>query len=158
MGNDGRTPRQCVKGRKFKREVCLFSECVWSLKPKSKGKDKAYSRWDKGVWLGIREESGETFIGTKDGVIQVSCVRRHADETLKWNLELFNSSKGVPWEPVPGGEFSEVRTRVRLPENTADFIRPARTRKVEVMPRRRWITREDVREYGITRDALDVVM
>jgi len=150
VGDDGRTPRQRIKGRKFKREICLFGECVWYIKPKSKGKDKAYSRWDHGVWLGIREESGETLIGTKEGVIKVNCVRRHADEKAKWNLELFNGFKRLPWEPVSGSESSEVRTRVRLPESSEDFTRPARTRDVEVMPRRHWITPEDVREYGMT--------
>lgn len=56
----------------------------------------------------------------------------------------------MPWEQVPGSESSEVRTRVRLPESSAEFTRPARTREVEVMPRRHWITGEDVREYGMT--------
>lgn len=68
---------------------------VGILNPKSKGKDKAYSRWGKGVWLGIREESEETFIVTKEGVIKVNCVRRHADESLKWNLRLFSAFKGI---------------------------------------------------------------
>jgi len=150
VGHDGRTPRQRIKGKRFTREMCLFGECVWYLKPKTKGVNKAYSRWGEGVWLGIREESGETLIGLKEGVIKVNSIRRHATEGKRWNKELFNNFQGVPWEPVPGSESSEVRSRVRLPETPNEFIEPARTREVESVPRRHWITREDVREFGMT--------
>ena len=44
----------------FNRKVAEFGECVWYLKPGTKGKYKWEERWGNGVWLGIRDESGET--------------------------------------------------------------------------------------------------
>ena len=40
-----------------------FGECVWYFRLKSAGKDKMNTRWGSGVWLGIREESNEVFVG-----------------------------------------------------------------------------------------------
>ena len=66
VGKDGKTPRYRLKGKKFKRDVVDYAECVWYLKPKSKGKDKLNTRWESGIWLGIREESGEVIVGTDE--------------------------------------------------------------------------------------------
>ncbi len=57
-----------------------FGECVWHVKPKSKGKDKLGSRWASGIWFGIRDESNKAFIGTPEGVLKVRTVRRRAGE------------------------------------------------------------------------------
>ena len=78
VGADGKTARQRLRGRVFKSPVVEFGECVWYLKPKSVGKDKLHSRWGEGVWFGVREESGETLIGTREGVIKVRTFRRKA--------------------------------------------------------------------------------
>ena len=69
-GSDGMTPHRRVKGRDFRREVPKIGECVWYLKPKTKGIHKAEYRWGSSVWYGIREESGEYLIGTDKGVIK----------------------------------------------------------------------------------------
>ena len=69
VGADGRMPWQRLKGRKFRRVVVDFGKCVWY--PKSKGVDKLESRWSSGVWIGLRDESGEILIGTELGVIKV---------------------------------------------------------------------------------------
>ncbi len=34
----------------------------------SAGKDEADVQWKEGVWLGVRMESGESLIGTSEGV------------------------------------------------------------------------------------------
>ena len=49
-----------------------------SLRAKSAGVNKFDSRWDIGVWLGIRDESGEAVIGTRAGVIKTRSFRRKA--------------------------------------------------------------------------------
>ena len=84
---------------------------MFYLKPKSK---KLYdTRWESGIWLGIREESGETFIGTDLGVIEVRSVRRKALEAERWNAAAFDTMKGTPWEPEPGRPGIAVGCRVR---------------------------------------------
>ena len=46
-----------AKGKKFKREVAVFGETVMYLKLGTKGADKFSSRWEKGVWLGIKDDT-----------------------------------------------------------------------------------------------------
>ena len=62
-----------------------IGECVWSPRPKSKGKEKAEYRWLNGIWLGIREESGEYMVGTPEGIFKVRTVRRKASHEERWN-------------------------------------------------------------------------
>ena len=102
VGNDGFTAYKRVKGKEFKKELVKFGECIWYLKPKSKGKAKAECRWENGVFLGIRDESGEYIVGAPGGAIKVRSIRRKGSEEERWNWEEFNGIKGTPWEPSPG--------------------------------------------------------
>ena len=45
-----------------------FGECVWYLRPRTKGAIGIKGRWSEGIWLGIREETGENMIGTREGI------------------------------------------------------------------------------------------
>ncbi len=78
----------------------MFGECIFYLKPKSKGKDKADCRCGYGIWLGIREESGEHIVGTKYGMLKVRAVRARRSRDKIWNWEEFCEMKGLPWEPI----------------------------------------------------------
>ena len=69
-GSDGNTAYRRLKGKEFTKPYLKFGECVWYLKPKSKGKQKANYRWDESIFLGIREESGECLVGNERGVIK----------------------------------------------------------------------------------------
>ena len=57
------------------------------LKLKSKGKHTWDERWAEGVWLGVREESGEIFIGTKEGVVKARTFARKSTEEERWDSE-----------------------------------------------------------------------
>ena len=100
---DGRTNYQRRKGKKFGGSIVEFGESIMFLRSKSVGKDKYDSRWENGIWLGIREESGENIIGTKDGVLKARTIRRKATQDERWKDELFDAFRGVPWQPVLGG-------------------------------------------------------
>ena len=76
VGKDGNAQRFKLKGRKSKSLVVEPCECVWYLRPKSKGVDKLRSRWERVVWLGIVEEIGEALIGTELRVIKARSIRR----------------------------------------------------------------------------------
>ena len=96
---------------------------MFYLKPKSKGVEKLYeSRWECGIWRGIREESGETFIGIESGVIKVRSVLRKASDADRWDIVAFENMKGTPWEPEPGRPGIAVRCRVRLPDESSTSV------------------------------------
>ena len=69
VGPDGRTPHERMRGKRFRKEPMEFVEHVLYLVPKSQGHDTWESRWEKGIWLGIRDESMEAFIGTPSGPV-----------------------------------------------------------------------------------------
>ena len=101
VGKDGRTAYERRKGRRFKKTLPEMGECVKYLKPESVGENKADSRWEDGVFAGIRIESGELFIMTPEGTIKVrSFARKPEDE--RWNIEALSAASGLPWEPIPG--------------------------------------------------------
>ena len=129
-GPDGRTPRQRLKGRMFNKECAEFGECVWYLQPKSAGKHKLSTRWGEGIWIGIKEESGEVLIGTTEGVIKVRTVRRKP-EVNKWNVEMFKGMKGLPWEPVPGRDSNEPPICIKVPEEDNEIVKPVEENKRE---------------------------
>ncbi len=80
IGKDGRTAHERLRGRKFRRDVAEFGEGVLYIKAESVGKDKYNSRWEEGVFIGVREESGEIIIGTEKGVIKARAFRRRGSE------------------------------------------------------------------------------
>ena len=68
------------------------------------------------MWLGIRDESGETLIGTQNGVIKVNAIRRKGSNEERWNADEILGIKGVPWEPVPGRGGTTIRATVHIPD------------------------------------------
>ena len=73
------------KGKSFKGEWVEFGQCVWYLKPNTRGKYKGDSRWGTGVWLGFRDESNEILVGTDKGIIKVRTVRRKGTDAQRWD-------------------------------------------------------------------------
>ena len=112
MGKDGMTATRRLKGRNFRKEIAEMGECVWYLIPKSKGKDKLRSRWASGIFLGIRDESTEAFIGTSGGVIKVRTMRRKGSREERWNIVQINEMKGTPWQPQPGRNSYNIETKI----------------------------------------------
>ena len=149
MGADGLTPYRRLKGKAFTSRICKFGECVWYLKPKSRGKEKADTRWSEGIWLGIRDISGGHIIGTPNRVIKVRTIkRRPASDQWKWTeIQLM---RGLPWETIPGRPLSEMRIRLD------DDVRPPKLLGPNVGEQRdSWwrnfpVRRGDVLEHGIT--------
>ena len=147
-----KTVHERVKGKRFKVFVAEFGECVWYLKPGSKSVDKLFSRWEQGVFLGVRDESGESIIGTKDGVIKVRSFRRRASKEQRWNREVVDSIRGSPWEPIPGREGIEIKTSVCIPCEEGQTIEREDGVAREVVRRRFHIRAKDVEKYKPTMD------
>ena len=62
----------------------------------------------------MADRTGETIIGTKDGVIKARDVRS-MEEKEACDIGRFNDIRGTPWEPVPGREGIEIRSRIVIP-------------------------------------------
>ena len=122
---------------------------MWYSRPNSKGKDKLDARWESGIWLGVRDESGESVIGNSEGIIQVRTVRRKP-QSEKWNQELFQSVKGTPWNTVPGTNQDEIRSKVVFPTVYESIVPDKPPEPKEFFRRRIRITRDDVKHAGMT--------
>ena len=150
VGLDGKTNYQRWKGKRFAREVAEFGEQVLYLRAGSRGIDKFNTRWEDGVWLGVRDETGEIIIGTDQGVIKARDFKRRGSDQERWSAEAVLGIKGVPWEPVPGRAQDEVPVRVYLPQES-EPPQPVDLGSERPEVRRRvYIRREDVIKYGFT--------
>ena len=148
---EGMTAFRRWKGREFKRDIAEVGECLWYLRSASQGKDKFDVRWGEGVWLGVRDDSGEVIIGTIDGVIKSRDFRRKPIEKERWNKDRLNEFKGVPWEPVPGqGGDIRIKTRVNMPEETENITAPVEGEETNCVTRRTRINNNDIMKFGFT--------
>jgi thiol-disulfide isomerase/thioredoxin len=119
-GSDGLTGYRRLRGRDYDRVAIEFGECVWYLLNKDKNRGKISPRWATGVYLGSREESNEILIGTSDGVIKARSFRRQGRDEDRWSRDRIMDVKGVPWEPIPGVNTYDIRSRVQLPVDRPD--------------------------------------
>ena len=152
IGEDGKTAYQRWKGKPFRREVTEFGECVMYLKAGTSGRDKLQPRWERGVWLGIRDESGEIIIGTPEGVVKARDFKRLPSLEERWNFETICAVQGTPWEPVPGRSGDSLPVRVHIAEEGSVPVNPdsISTEPPKDIKRRARITREDVVRLGFT--------
>ena len=76
-----------------------FGEYVMYLKLESEGKDKGERRWSEGVFLGVKEESGEIIVGIEKGVVQARTFKRFGSEEERWEkgkgVEFKGSAMGI---------------------------------------------------------------
>ena len=116
VGQDGKTNHRRWKGKDFDRPICEFGECIIALRLDSRGKEKSKVRWFLGVFLGVREETGELIVGTPEGIVKARDFRRHGSSQDRWNKKLFDSFRGVPWATIPGHETQDIKSHIELPE------------------------------------------
>ena len=111
------------------------------MHPGITGKHKMDSRWSSGIWLGMRERTNESIIGTNQGCLKVRSIKRKPDG-LRWKGTQWDNLQGVPWEPVPGREGIHLKSKVTIPRILTDSIpEPAVNRK---QPRRVYINKKEV--------------
>ena len=106
------------------------------------------ARWKRGVWLGKRFNNEEHIVGTHEGkVARSAAVRIHP--TTKWDWDLFNNLKGVPWDPT--GERKDGEEAVSA-ERLGDLPKmvQGRTEPNMFIPqvRRVWISRAFLEKFG----------
>ena len=63
-------------------------------------------------------------MGNEKGVLKASGIRRFALEEQRWNSELLDKMQGIPWEPIPGREGIEIKSRISVPREGGDSALP----------------------------------
>ena len=150
---DGKTARERRKGKEENPWMAEFGESVHYL-PLDRDRGACNEMDPKflpGVWLGLERGTNEAKIGTTSGVIRARTVRRRPEEE-RWSAQAIRSTRGVPWEPVPGATSKDVSTAAIVPEA------PDKDAVIVEMPapepassRRLKITKEDAKEMGFTK-------
>ena len=54
--------------------------------------------------MGVKLESGESIVGTSEGVVEAGDFRRRPENGGRWSAEEFDKFVGVPWGPRPGAK------------------------------------------------------
>ena len=122
------------------------------LKLESEGKDKGESRWREGIFLGVRDESGELVVGTNEGTVKARTLRRHGREEDRWKTEYWDKICGVPWECIPGRRGVEIVPDVKdeVDRRGGEGEEPMKGEDREAGIRRYRIMRGDVKRHGGT--------
>ena len=159
VGKDGKTAYERSKGKKATILAIEFGEkLLYKLKPKEK-MEKLNPRWDYGVFVGVRADSGEIWVATKEGVKAVRSVRRIASER-RWCQDNKDWVTRVPWnkeaeDPEADGEIPEGPRGEdghgggASSASTGPRIVVINTR--EVAPKEFFIQRKDLEQHGQTK-------
>ena len=145
VGGDGKTAWRRLRDRPWRIPLHIFGEQV-SFRLRSPS--KLESRWQTGVYLGIREHTTEKVAGTSDGIYVVQNIRRNPDHRQA-NGDLLRSVKGTPSDP----QARSVRTPGPLPEVIpieTQVARPIPLQQPEIH-HRFYITRAELQRFGYSK-------
>ena len=158
VGKDGKTAYERVKGKSATVLGLEFGEkLMWKRKPKMK-MDKISSRWEYGIFLGIRPRSGEVWVATEDGVMKVRSVKRIPIDD-RWSLDTIKWVKHVPWNRYKDDEDADgdiPEEKLADEQETTDRTyqpgpSPIVIKTKESAPREFQIRKEDAEKHGYTR-------
>jgi len=144
VGIDGMTAHERLKGKPNKKKMCEFGEVVLYMAVKSKNdksKDKLNPKFEYGVWLGVHSRSNEDIIGTDQGVVRASAIKK-LPEDEQWDSEKVISIKGTPWRPREEKEEPEG-DREAVDQEVVEEDDPAKVKRF-------YIRRDDIIKYGYT--------
>jgi len=146
--HDGKTPFQRLRGREWRAPLPIFGEAV---EYRRKTPNKFDARWELGIYLGLRETSGEKIVGAGDRTFVVQSIRRKPPAEA-WQEDLVKGIIGTPWCPNPTRSDptvlpAPVVLRIRNPEVPSV---PTEGRRPETQPRQYYIKQSDLDAYGFT--------
>ena len=88
-GRDGKTPYERLHGKKPTQEFVPFGEKVLARTITTYPMNRMNTRYQNGIWLGVRNNSAECFIGNADGVFRAREIRRLEPQD-RWDIEAVN--------------------------------------------------------------------
>ncbi len=157
LGHDGKTAYERNKGKSATVLGVEFGEkLVWKKKSGQK-MNKINSKWEFGIFVGVRQKSGEIWVATPDGIHKARSVRRIAKQD-RWTQDSLEWVRHVPWKRYKDQEDDDGD----IPEEKAVDAEPGRERRQDeertiivgtrqVAPRAFYIRKEDAEVHGYTR-------
>ena len=96
VGKDGKTAIERNKGKRATVMGVEFGEKILYKKRAGAKMAKINSRWDFGIFVGIRSRSGEFVISTPEGLNKARSIRRVALQD-RWSADAVKWVRYVPW-------------------------------------------------------------
>ena len=152
ISDDGLTPYHRLKGRPWRIPLPPFGE---EVEFRTRTRDKLESRWQNGIYLGIKRTTSEKIVSDGTGkVLVVQTLRRTPG---RYNKDLLLKVRGTPWEPKGESLRGEEDRPVELPAPITIVPElpdvpsqaPAAFTQ-EGAPRRVYITKKNLDRYGYT--------
>ena len=142
-GRDGNTSFERMHGKKPPQEFVPIGEKVLARRVTTEPRNRMNPRYQYGVWLGMRNNSAEYFIGNADGVFRAREIRR-LEPQVRWDKEAINNVIGVPWR-MTDGKWTVDRPEVRVDPIPISPL-PFEGARIQ----RERITKKDIDEFGAT--------
>ena len=145
---DGKTPHERLRGKKSRKQLIEFGESIHFMPLNALDKPNIDSRFQDGIWLGVRLGTDEYLVGTSNGVFKARSIRRKIIEH-RWDHAQVAAVMGTPWKPYAFTE--DDRLRIDIPE-VSDGSREVepRARIEDPAPKRVRIERRDLERLGYT--------
>ena len=119
VGDDGRTPRERILGRKIHRTLVAFGEKVLYEVKQSRMKNsgqhlgKMEVKFEDGIYLGLKMRGGSPnttyLIGKENGDVVESNTIKPKPEGEQWDADMVRRVIGTPWNPEPSKSDEERR-------------------------------------------------
>ena len=133
-----------LHGKKPTQEFVPFGEKVLARQITTDPRNWINPRYQYGLWLGMRNNSAECFIGNADGVFTAREIRITGTSGQVGNTEAVNSVIGVPWR-MTDGKWTVDRPDVRV-DPIPNPPLPSEGARIQ----KERITKQDIDEFGAT--------
>ena len=157
VGSDGKTAYERVKGKPARVQGFEFGEGVlWKRKRGGGPLGKLTCMWEDGVFLGVKGSTAELIVGDRRGIFLTRTMRRKPEEE-RWSADNLELVSGIPWRTGPEEEGYGEAMRLDLETLDKDYNVRSDARDELPAPRRIYISREDLRQYGYTKACLGCI-
>ena len=81
--------------------------------------------WGTGIFLGVKADSSEFFIGTSEGTLKIRTVKR-MPPSQRWNVSSLELVRGTPWDINPTPQVDVPVEQQLRPINSDEVAPPLR--------------------------------
>ena len=107
----------------------------------TKGHDEFDCRCEEGMWLGVRDETGDIVIGIDERMIKARNFKRLESNEKRWATEAIGKINGATWVPFPGKGEIEIPCNIMHeekdmpPQCRKDLLKPPIARRYRIKGR-----------------------